>query len=69
MVKRPRVYGDVEKRPEPEAPSRGSKTVLLVQDETCLWELIKGLLEGKGYGVLAADNVMRAIDAVDAYGG
>jgi len=65
----PRVYGDVEKPPEPPQPSRGSETVLLVEDEAALRELIRELLVTNGYKVLAAANPMRAIEAADAYEG
>ncbi len=44
------------------AEARCSGTILVVEDEPMLLELVKGLLESKGYNVMAAADGMEAVD-------
>jgi hypothetical protein len=65
----PAVEGQVEK-PPPATPSRGgTETVLLVEDEQGLRELVGEILEENGYRVLSAENPAKAIEAAEGYHG
>ena len=44
-----------------EAAARGHETILLVEDESAIWEMITMLLERLGYTVVAADTPGEAI--------
>ncbi len=60
----PRVHDPVESQKLPESDlmkSRGSETILLVEDETSLRTLTRNLLELSGYTVLEANNGNDAI--------
>ena len=60
----PRVHDPVESQKLPESDlmkSRGSETILLVEDETSLRTLTRNLLELSGYTVLEANNGNEAI--------
>jgi PAS domain S-box-containing protein len=60
----PRVHDPVESQKLPESDlmkSRGSETILLVEDETSLRTLTRNLLELSGYTVLEANNGSEAI--------
>ncbi|MBF0545666.1 MAG: response regulator [Candidatus Riflebacteria bacterium] len=66
----PRYIGNTEKLPAPdieEPPIRGHETILLVEDEIALLELITNLLESKGYTVLAANNPGQALRLAKEY--
>lgn len=53
----PQVEGAAEQNssPAPDATLGGSETVLLVEDEDSVRQLVRDTLESKGYGVLSAD--------------
>jgi PAS domain S-box-containing protein len=60
----------VEESPRPaaySAPPQGSETVLVVEDEEILLELIRDALEMHGYQVLAAHNGMEAMELSRQY--
>jgi PAS domain S-box-containing protein len=67
----PRVYEGPERRRAELAGTAptGSETVLLVEDETPLREMIREVLELNGYRVLAAADPAAAIDAVQSHSG
>jgi signal transduction histidine kinase/ActR/RegA family two-component response regulator len=48
---------------------RGAETVLLVEDEEALRQLLKTVLEGAGYRVLEAGNARQALDLSGAHQG
>lgn len=54
-------------KPAVTAPIHGSETVLVVEDEEILLDLIKDALEMHGYHVLAAHNGMEAIELCQQY--
>jgi two-component system, cell cycle sensor histidine kinase and response regulator CckA len=67
----PRVK-ELETRPviaPPVTVTRGAETVLVVEDESALCELVVEVLEKNGYTVLQASNGPTAIDVSMAYGG
>ena len=49
--------------------TRGSETIVLVEDEDGVRELVRRNLEKQGYTVLDASNGQEAIEAVDGYNG
>ncbi|MFB3923148.1 MAG: PAS domain S-box protein [Terriglobia bacterium] len=61
--------------PQPEAAkvtrghARGAETILLVEDESSLRSLVRGLLEGIGYTVLEAPDAEKAIRSSEEYDG
>lgn len=65
----PAVEGEVERAAEPPPARRGSETVLLVEDEEGLRELIAELLVENGYHVLAAEHPSKAIETAERYEG
>ena len=65
----PAVEGQIEKAAEPPPARRGSETILLVEDEEGLRELIAELLAENGYHVLAAESPAKAIETAEGYGG
>jgi two-component system, cell cycle sensor histidine kinase and response regulator CckA len=65
----PAVEGEVERPAEPLPPRRGSETILLVEDEEGLRELIGELLVENGYNVLTAENPTRAIQIAEQHPG
>jgi type II secretory ATPase GspE/PulE/Tfp pilus assembly ATPase PilB-like protein/ActR/RegA family two-component response regulator len=50
---------------EVEAAGRGSRTILIVEDEEPLRRVLRDLLERDGYAVLEASNGVQALDQVD----
>ncbi len=54
--------------PAPER-KRGTETVLLAEDETGLRKLIRGILESRGYTVLAAADAREALDWCERHSG
>jgi len=62
----PRVDGVLEPTPTPQLPSlqsqRGTETILLVEDEEAVRELIRTVLTEHGYTVIAARDPKHAID-------
>ena len=65
----PRVEAEAD-RPVALAPaSGGTETVLLVEDEESLRELIGEILEANGYDVLVAEDPAKAIDAAERHQG
>ena len=50
-------------------PARGSETVLLVEDDQLLRELLSEVLEGAGYTILIADDGAQALQIADEYAG
>jgi len=68
----PQVTADVEKdAPEKEsiAPPRGSETILLVEDEENVRELVRDYLAGSGYRVLEAADGAHALEVAAGYNG
>ncbi len=67
----PRVEAEVDKPMEPAPPATGggTETVLLVEDEASLRELIGELLEANGYKVLAAENPEQAVVTAERHDG
>jgi CheY-like chemotaxis protein len=55
--------------PAPSKPAAGLGTILLVEDDVALRELVAEALEGAGYGVVAAGNGAEAIDSVHRHVG
>jgi PAS domain S-box-containing protein len=58
-----------ERRPEPAELPRGEETVLLVEDEPMVRDLMRDTLEGQGYRVLIAGSGEEALAAATAHGG
>ncbi len=52
-----------------DAPAKGSETVLLVEDQESLRELIQTMLEREGYKVLVAKNPAIGLEAAQAHQG
>jgi nitrogen-specific signal transduction histidine kinase len=52
-----------------QAPVGGSETVLLVEDEESVRQLVKETLESKGYRVIEADHGAAALEAVSKHSG
>ena len=67
----PQVEGDVETNaaPAPDAASGGSETILLVEDEESVRQLVRDTLSTKGYKVLEADSGEAGLAAADAHKG
>jgi CheY-like chemotaxis protein len=67
----PRIEGAAASPPEERAApaGRSSETVLLVEDEEALRDLLRETLEGNGYTVLVARDGAEALQIVDAYAG
>ncbi|HKT88622.1 MAG TPA: PAS domain S-box protein [Candidatus Sulfotelmatobacter sp.] len=67
----PQVEGDVETNaaPAPDAASGGSETILLVEDEESVRQLVRDTLSAKGYKVLEADSGEAGLAAADAHKG
>ena len=55
--------------PAPERPSRGTETVLLVEDDETLREVIRDLLEEGGYTVVDGETPEKALDAAARHAG
>ena len=68
----PRVHEEVELHsaaPAARAADGGTETVLLVEDEESVRQLVRETLEARGYRVLEAENGQAALDAVAAQSG
>jgi CheY-like chemotaxis protein len=50
----------------PQKPSAGKETILVVEDEEALRELLREILEGQGYRVLEAENGVQALSVWEA---
>ena len=59
---------EIHARPVTSAPT-GTETVLLVEDEDGVRELIEELLTGQGYAVMAASNGAEALQISELFGG
>ncbi len=71
LVDLPRVRGEVaedERRPAP-LPGGGTETILLVEDEDAVRNLIRRVLELHGYKVLTAANAEAALEVSRLHGG
>ena len=53
----------------PAAPSPGTETILFVEDEESVRELVAEYLQARGYNVLEAPDGIRALEIADAYSG
>jgi len=67
----PRIDEEVvaESEPAATAVSRGTETVLVVEDESALRDLLRDVLEDNGYTVLAAGGGEEALRAAEAHPG
>jgi PAS domain S-box-containing protein len=68
----PRVSEDAAKPVQPllqSAAARGSETVLLVEDETVVRELVRDILAAQGYRVLAAQDGVEALQVAGEHEG
>jgi two-component system, cell cycle sensor histidine kinase and response regulator CckA len=67
----PQVEGAAEKHPVPasDAASGGSETILLVEDEESVRQLVRDTLTTKGYKVLEADGGEAGLAAAASYEG
>jgi two-component system, cell cycle sensor histidine kinase and response regulator CckA len=65
----PRVEGEPQRTVEPAPVSRGSETVLLVEDEEILRALVHELLESSGYRVIVASDPAHALEAAAQHEG
>ena len=54
--------GEREQTPRGDAPARGNETILLVEDETVVRQLVAEILEANGYGVLQAGDGPSALE-------
>jgi len=67
----PRIQSD--KQPQPEArkaeENAGSETVLVVEDDEQILELVSRVLRGKGYAVIEAKNGIEALSAMAKHDG
>ena len=69
-----KLYFPAAVEPEPEAapaevkpPTRGTETILLVEDEPMLRKLIRMTLEQRGYRILEAQNAAEAVGHAESY--
>jgi CheY-like chemotaxis protein len=65
----PRVDAVADERAAPGPATGGTETVLLVEDEGSLRDLIAELLEANGYDVLAAESPAKAIETAERHPG
>jgi PAS domain S-box-containing protein len=68
----PRVEDSVEKEPAKQAPvlaQRGTETVLLVEDEEAVRELVQAILSGQGYEVIIARDPRHAEEIAREFSG
>jgi len=65
----PRVEAEADKPVQPAPATRGTETVLLVEDEASLRELVREILEANGYRVLAVEDPAKAIETAERYEG
>jgi PAS domain S-box-containing protein len=66
----PRIVPDLEERPRPGPPAaalRGSETVLVVEDQDAVRQLVCNILEGCGYRILEASSGPDAIRLAQGY--
>jgi two-component system cell cycle sensor histidine kinase/response regulator CckA len=64
----PLVIGDLEPAAGVAVPARGAETLLLMEDDPVLRELIRELLEDNGYRVIVAETLERALEAAHGPG-
>jgi CheY-like chemotaxis protein len=60
---------NVSQLPREPSQSRGSETVLLVEDEEAVRQLVRETLEAKGYRILEADHGAAALEIAEQHGG
>ena len=68
----PRVEGTAEELPTKRGPfreERGSGTILLVEDEEAVRDLVQSILVGQGYEVIAADSPWQAEEVAGSFSG
>jgi two-component system, cell cycle sensor histidine kinase and response regulator CckA len=65
----PRYYGETEttSKAEAEIPLTGTETILIVEDETELLQLVCGALENYHYSVLSAKSPAEALELCEIY--
>jgi PAS domain S-box-containing protein len=67
----PKVAANVDREAEKTeiAPPRGSETILFVEDEESVRELVRDYLKGTGYNVLEATDGVQAIEVAEVHKG
>jgi CheY-like chemotaxis protein len=65
----PRVDGETGVRPVPPVRLRGSETVLVVEDEAVVLDIVREVLAGHGYNVLTAANGEEGLRILSSYPG
>lgn len=68
----PSVEDIAEKRKKPPtapAPVKGSGTILVIEDEEMIMDVIRGILERLGYRVLEAETGKKAVEIVNSFDG
>jgi two-component system, cell cycle sensor histidine kinase and response regulator CckA len=60
---------DREQAPSRDTPTRGNETILLVEDETIVRQLVAEILEANGYGVLQAGDGPSALELLRRHTG
>ena len=57
-----------QRKPSPRSIRRGQETILVVEDEVAVGELVRGILEEKGYRVLKATSGLQALQVWNEHG-
>ena len=57
-----------QRQPSPRSIRRGQETILVVEDEVAVGELVRGILEETGYRVLKATNGLQALQVWNEHG-
>jgi two-component system cell cycle sensor histidine kinase/response regulator CckA len=65
----PRLDGEAAVRPVPAEQLRGSETVLVVEDEGVVLDILREVLSGQGYNVLTASNGEEGLRVLSSHPG